>query len=219
MKRRTPVPVVARTLAGRSRRRDDPGRELLAAVRARHPGLWEALVADAKTTAAYRAERFQFRNRMDAMGQILRLMVVSDAFLAQACYRLKARLQALGIPGLPRIAHRAAMVLGQVAIGDPVVVAPGLYLLHGQVVIDGFTEIGPGALIAPFVTIGLRQGSFDGPVIGAGVSIGTGAKVLGPVRIGSRARIGANAVVLTDVPQGATATGVPATVHSAPAAG
>lgn len=220
MKRTTAVTVLVLALAAAwGRRRAEQGADRLADVRSRHPTLWAALVADAKTTAAYRGERFRFRSRFDAGCQCLRLMAVSDAFLAQACYRLKARLQALGVPGLPRLAHRAAMALGQVAIGDPVVVAPGLYLLHGQVVIDGFTEIGKNALIAPFVTIGLRQGSFDGPIIGSGVSIGTGAKVLGHVRIGDRAQIGANAVVITDIPAGATATGVPAKVHPRPGSG
>lgn len=220
MKRTTAAIILLLATAGARRpRRAERGDDRMAEVRARHPALWAALVADARTTAAYRAERFEFRSRADALCQCLRLMAVSDAFLAQACYRLKARLQALGVPGLPRLAHRAAMALGQVAIGDPVVVAPGLYLLHGQVVIDGFTEVGANALIAPFVTIGLRQGSFDGPIIGSGVSIGTGAKVLGHVRIGDRAQIGANAVVITDVPAGATAIGVPATVHSRPGSG
>lgn len=173
-------------------------------------------MADAKTACAYRGERFEFRSALDAAAQCLRLMVVSDAFLAQACYRVKARLQALGVPGLPRVAHRAAMVLGQVAIGDPVVMAPGVYLIHGQVVIDGFTEIGPGTRIAPFVTIGLRKGSFDGPVIGSGVLIGTGAKVLGHVRIGARASVGANAVVVDDVPPGVTVMGAPARPQAGP---
>jgi serine O-acetyltransferase len=212
--------MIALLVAALAGQRGQPARptsglaaDRLADVRRRHPPLWVALVADAKTTAAYRRERHEFRSNVDALGQILRLMAVSDAFLAQAAYRLKARLQALGVPVLPRLAHRAAIVLGQVSIGDPVVVAPGLYLLHGQVVIDGFTEIGAHARIGPFVTIGLRHSSPDGPVISSGVSIGTGAKVLGNVRIGRRASIGANAVVLTDVPAGATATGVPATVH------
>lgn len=185
-------------------------------LRPPHPTLWTALAADAKVTAAYRGERFQFRSRADALCQCLRLMVVTDAFLAQACYRLKARLQSLGVPVLPWLAHRAAMVLGQVVIGDPVVIGPGLYLLHGQVVIDGLTVIGPGARIAPFVTIGLQAGSFDGPTIGANVSIGTGAKVLGAVHVGNGANIGANAVVVTDIPAKATAVGVPARVQGRP---
>ena len=65
-------------------------------------------------------------------------------------------------------------------------------------------------MIAPFVTIGLRAGDLAGPTIERDVSIGTGAKIIGPVRIGDGARIGANAVVVDDVPAGATVAGVPA---------
>jgi serine O-acetyltransferase len=189
---------------------EDSAADRSRAVRSQHPSFRRALAADARITAAYRGERYRFRSKADVLWQCLRLMVVSDAFLAQACYRAKAALQARGVPGLPRLAHRAAIVLGQVAIGDPVVIQPGLYLLHGQVVIDGFTEIGPGARIAPFVTIGLQAGSFDGPRVGSNVSIGTGAKVLGGVCVGNGAVIGANAVVVADVPPGTTVVGVPA---------
>jgi serine O-acetyltransferase len=178
--------------------------------RDRHPHFFAALLADAKITAAYRAERFEFRNRADAIGQALRLMYVSDAFFAQACYRAKARMQALGIPVLPRIAHRLAMMTAQVCIGDPVVIQPGLYLAHGQVVIDGFVAIEQGVVIFPWVTIGLRQGDFHGPKIGRGVHIGTGAKVIGPVVVGDKAQIGANAVVAADVAAHTTVVGVPA---------
>ena len=47
--------------------------------------------------------------------------------------------------------------MAQVSIGDPVV-APGVYIVHGQVVLDGLVGIGPGVVISPFVTIGLRAG-------------------------------------------------------------
>jgi len=180
--------------------------------RARHPRLREALVADAKVTARYRGERAEFRSRLDAAAQMARLAWVSDAYLAQALYRAKARLQALGVPVLPRIAHRLAMVTAQVSIGDPVVMHPGVYILHGQVVIDGVAEIHSGVTIAPWVTIGLRAGDFNGAIIERDVSIGTGAKVIGAVRIGAGARIGANAVVVDDVPAGATVVGAPARV-------
>ena len=183
---------------------------LMRDVRARQPGFLEALVADASVTAEHRGERHMFRGPADAAFQILRLTWSSDAFLAQALYRAKARLQALGVPLLPRICHRLAIVFGQVAIGDPVVIAPGLYLLHGQVVIDGLTEIGPRARIAPFVTIGLRQGDIGGPKIGGDVEIGTGAKVLGRITVGDGVSVGANAVVLGDVAAGATVVGAPA---------
>lgn len=183
-----------------------------AALRARHPPLRAALAADARVTAMHRGERHQFRSRLDLAGQILRLAWVSDAFLAQALYRLKARLQALGVPVAPRVAHRLAMVLAQVSIGDPVVMEAGVYVVHGQIVIDGIVEIGAGTVISPFVTIGLRAGEVRGPTVGEGVSIGTGAKLIGPIRIGDGARIAAGAVVVDDVPPGATALGVPARV-------
>ncbi len=189
---------------------DEARSEFWRALRARHPRLREALVADARITARLRGERHEFRSRADAAAQMARLAWSSDAFLAQALYRVKARLQARRVPLLPRLAHRLAMATAQVSIGDPVVVAPGVYLLHGQVVIDGLVEIGEGAVIAPFVTIGLRAGDVAGATIEPGVSIGTGAKVIGPVRIGAGATIGANAVVVGDVPPGATVVGAPA---------
>ena len=125
-------------------------------------------------------------------------------------YRAKARLQYLAVPLLPRLAHRLAISIAQVSIGDPVVVEPGVYLLHGQVVIDGLVEVGGDTVIGPFVTIGLIAGEFVGPSIGRGARIGTGAKILGPIQVGPGAVIGANSVVISDVPAGATATGVPA---------
>jgi serine O-acetyltransferase len=183
---------------------------LMQEIRSRHPRLREALSADARVTALHRGERHEFRSKVDVALQILRLMWVCDAFLAQALYRVKARLQALGVPILPRLAHRLAITVAQVSIGDPVVVRPGVYLLHGQVVVDGLVEIHSGVVIGPFVTIGLRAGDVRGATIEGGVSIGTGAKVIGPVRIGAGSRVGANAVVVEDVPAGATVVGVPA---------
>lgn len=179
-------------------------------IRSRHPGLREALLADARITARYRGERDQFRSRTDAAIQMLRLAWTSDAFLAQALYRAKARLQTLGVPVLPRLAHRLAMAVAQVSIGDPVVVQPGVYIVHGQVVLDGLVEIHSGAVLFPFVTVGLRAGDLRGATIESDASIGTGAKVIGPVRIGAGARVGANAVVVDDVSAGSTVVGVPA---------
>jgi serine O-acetyltransferase len=65
-------------------------------------------------------------------------------------------------------------------------------------------------VIFPFVTIGLRAGEVRGPTVESGVSIGTGAKLIGPIRVGAGARIGANAVVVDDVPPGVTVVGAPA---------
>ncbi len=183
---------------------------MMRSIRARHPGFRRAVLADARVTATYRGERVRFRSRVDAVVQVLRLCWVTDAFGAQVLYRLKARLQALGVPVLPRLAHHLAMMVSQVSIGDPVVVEPGVYIIHGQTVIDGLVEIGAGAVIAPWTTIGLRAGNIEGATIGRGVHVGTGAKVIGPVHIGEGAQIGANAVVNSDVAAGSVVVGAPA---------
>ncbi|HET6830901.1 MAG TPA: hypothetical protein VFH44_06065 [Solirubrobacterales bacterium] len=191
-------------------REEEQRREFMRSLQARHPGFREAVLADAEITALHRGERHEFNTRLDAALQTLRLCWVSDAFAAQVLYRLKARLQALGVPLLPRIAHRLAMTLAQVSIGDPVIVQPGIYIIHGQIVIDGLVEVGPGAVIGPWVTIGLRAGNVQGATLDRDVQIGTGAKLVGPVRLGAGARVGANAVVVADVEAGETVVGVPA---------
>lgn len=181
-------------------------------IRSNFPGFRAAVLADAQVTARFRGERADFRSRLDAAVQVLRLCWSSDAFLAQVLYRAKASLQARGVPILPSLLHRLAMMVAQLSIGDPVVVHPGVYVIHGGVVIDGIAEIHSGAMLAPWVTIGLRSGNVQGATIERDVHIGTGAKVIGPVRIGAGAQIGANAVVVDDVPAGATAVGAPARV-------
>jgi serine O-acetyltransferase len=184
--------------------------DAMAGIRSRHPGLREAVIADARITAQHRFERHEFGGGLDTLIQVLRLMWVSDAFLAHALYRLKAALQRRGVPLLPRLAHKMAMLTAQVSIGDPVVMEPGVYIVHGQVVIDGLTEVKRGSIISPWVTIGLRGGDLGGPTIGPNASVGTGAKVLGNVDVGAGAQIGANAVVVDDVPAGVTVVGIPA---------
>lgn len=179
-------------------------------IRSRFPSFTSAVIADAEATARYRGERDEFRSRLDAAVQALRLCAVTDAFVGQVLYRAKASMQAAGIPLLPRIAHRLAILTSQISVGDPVIVGPGVYFVHGGVVIDGITEIETGVVIAPWVTIGLRSGDWRGPTIERHVHIGTGAKVIGPVRVGEGAQIGANAVVVDDVAPGAVAVGAPA---------
>lgn len=82
---------------------------------------------------------------------------------------------------------------------------------HG-IVVHGQTVIGDDCIIRQGVTLGIRnmERLTEAPVLGRGVNVGAGAKIIGPVNVGDGAAIGANAVVLKDVPAGALAIGVPA---------
>jgi serine O-acetyltransferase len=86
----------------------------------------------------------------------------------------------------------------------------GLLIPHPNgIVIHPGAVIGPNCLILQQVTLGTRVDS-EAPVLGGHVDVGAGAKILGPLHIGAHAIIGANAVVLRNVPDGATAVGIPA---------
>lgn len=184
-------------------------RPLLEAVQARHPRFLAAVAADARLASAQRGDP-PIGSSIDLARRTLALVWQTDAFGALVAYRLKAACQRRGVPVVPRLAHRYAMRSAGVSIGDRTHLAPGVLLPHGQVVIDGFVEIGPGARIRPFVTIGLRERDLTGPTLGARVKVGTGAKLIGPIRVGDDAVIGANAVVVHDVAPGEVVVGMPA---------
>jgi serine O-acetyltransferase len=115
-----------------------------------------------------------------------------------------------GIPILPTVLHRACIFFWGIRIGQRVTIKEGLYLPHGNVVIDGITLIGEYCTIAPYVTLGLKQANFVGPTVEGDVFIGTGAKIIGDIRVGRGANIGAGAVVVDDVAAGSSVAGIPA---------
>jgi serine acetyltransferase len=86
----------------------------------------------------------------------------------------------------------------------------------GAIVIHGNTKIGDDCILRQGVTLGMRSldRSKEAPELGERVDVGAGAKILGKVRIGDGVQIGANAVVLRDLPAGATAAGIPARIVS-----
>ncbi|MFO0722416.1 MAG: serine O-acetyltransferase [Myxococcota bacterium] len=83
---------------------------------------------------------------------------------------------------------------------------------QGGIVVHGNAEIGDDTIIRQGVTIGNKNldEPMDAPRIGARVNIGAGAKILGKLEIGDDAAVGANSVVVKDVPAGATVVGIPA---------
>jgi serine O-acetyltransferase len=84
---------------------------------------------------------------------------------------------------------------------------------HG-IVVHGSTVIGDDCIVRHGVTFGIRRMERldDAPILGRGVNVGAGAKLIGRIHVGDGAAIGANAVVLHDVPAGALAVGIPAQV-------
>jgi serine O-acetyltransferase len=201
----------SRSVSARRRQEAHPFKAALLAERLqRFPGFTAAVLGDAQTFSQYRNERSEFRSSVDGWLRAIRLMWVTDAFFAVSCYRLKAVAQAKGVPIVPRLAHRMAMRSANVCIGDPVIIEPGIYVPHGQIVIDGLVEIESGTVLFPWTTIGLKAGNPEGATIGRSVTIATGAKVLGPVHVGAGSTVGANAVVVDDVEPGTTVVGAPA---------
>lgn len=94
------------------------------------------------------------------------------------------------------------------------VIGARLVIEHvGGIVVSGDATFGDDCILRNGVTVGLRHRHERGsPTLGDRVDIGAGAKLLGPIRIGNDVAIGANAVVLCDVPDGSVAVGVPAKV-------
>jgi serine O-acetyltransferase len=93
-----------------------------------------------------------------------------------------------------------------------------LFEHQGGIVIHGCATIGNECVIRQGVTLGNRHmdAPFAAPMLGQRVNVGAGAKLLGGIHVGNDASIGASSVVLSDVPPGATAVGMPAVVSGAP---
>jgi serine O-acetyltransferase len=116
---------------------------------------------------------------------------------------------------LATVRWRYWCIVGGISIPLRCRIGGGLQMPHTNgIVINADAVIGCNCEIFQQVTIGEMKGGF--PEIGNGVSIGPGAKILGPVKIGDGARIGANALVIKDVPAGAVVLAPTAEIHLPP---
>ncbi|MHB8420452.1 MAG: serine O-acetyltransferase [Myxococcales bacterium] len=97
-------------------------------------------------------------------------------------------------------------------------IGPGLYVgHHGGIIVSGEAVLGVRCNLSQGVTIGVADGpngTRGAPVLGDRVYVAPGAKVFGPIRVGSDSAVGANAVVHRHVPDGVTVAGIPAVVVS-----
>jgi serine O-acetyltransferase len=131
-------------------------------------------------------------------------------------YTIKSALIRKPFSLLYKVLYKFIQVITGIELPCEVAVGKNFRIDHfGGIIISGFASFGDNCVIRDGVTVGLRR--VDDPVapqIGNNVDIGTGAKVLGGITVGDNVVIGANAVVLEDVPSNSIAVGVPARIKS-----
>jgi serine O-acetyltransferase len=150
--------------------------------------------------------------RNDPAARNLEILLYSG-FHAIFIHRLTHLIWKLGIPFFPRLLSQISRFLTGVEIHPGAKIGKGFFIDHGMgVVIGETTEIGEKCVLFHNVTLG-GTGKHKGkrhPTIGDNVMIGTGAIILGPVRVGNNVRIGANTFILMrDVPDNTTVAGTP----------
>ncbi len=131
-------------------------------------------------------------------------------------YRLSHRLWLAGLRLPARLVSELVRATTGVEIHPGARIGRRLFIDHGMGVVIGETaELGDDVVLYHGATLGGKSthAGKRHPTLGDGVLVGAGAVILGPVRVGAGAQIGANAVVVHDVPPGAVAVGVPATLR------
>lgn len=130
-------------------------------------------------------------------------------------YRLSNRLWRSGWRYPARLLSFLARLVSNVDIHPGATIGARFFIDHGACVVIGETaEIGQDVTLYHGVTLGgtsWRKGKRH-PTLGDGVLVGAGAKILGPITVGNQARVGANSVVVQDVPEGCTVVGIPGKV-------
>lgn len=140
------------------------------------------------------------------------VLLTYSGFHALLFYRFAHCLWKRKIPFIPRALSQMARFLTGIEIHPGAAVGSGLFIDHGMgVVIGETTEIGDNVTLFQGVTLGGtgKQRGKRHPTIGSNVVVGAGAKVLGPILVGNYVKIGANSVVLQDVPDHSTVVGIP----------
>ena len=161
-----------------------------------------------ETIAAYQARDPAARSWLEILLLYPGIKAVRSHRLAHWCYRHDLKF-------LARFISQRSRRRTGIEIHPGAVIGRRLVIDHGMGIVIGETaEIGDDCLIYHGVTLG-GTGKDVGkrhPTIGNNVLIGTGAKVLGPIKVGDNSRIAANSVVLREIPEDSTAVGIPARV-------
>lgn len=149
--------------------------------------------------------------------------LLSQGFWALLCYRLSHPRTRCRIPVvkqvwyiLNRLCGKLVEITTGIMLPESAKLGRRLTIEHfGSIIVHGASVIGDDCVIRQGVTIGIRSMDrpMEAPKIGNRVQVGAGAKLLGAITVGDGAVIGANAVVIQDVPAGAIAVGVPAQIR------
>jgi len=140
------------------------------------------------------------------------MVLTSDSYRITALNRVREAALAWRIPLVNHVLRVMQTAMMGIEIGKDVTLGKGVYFVHSLgVVIGGDAVIGDRVRFYGSNTVGTAKDN-GYPVIEDDVWIGAGARILGPVRVGARSRIGANAVVLQDVPPDSVAVGIPARI-------
>jgi serine O-acetyltransferase len=167
------------------------------------PGLFGLIASDVRAKAQWCYES----TRWPAIIKTL----LTDGTAAMVWYRLMQWARRWRLAALEMVFNKLNVICCNCIIGRGAEFGPGFVLVHSTgVVINGQVRGGEHVYIEHQVTVGAE--GRQSPRLGDRVFIGAGAKIVGAVMIGNDTRIGANAVVIDDVPSGATAVGIPAKV-------
>ena len=160
------------------------------------------------------------KSRDPAAKSLIGIILTYPGVKAVFFHKITSFFHIAGFPLLARIISQAVRFFTGIEIHPGAKIGKNLFIDHGMGVVIGETsEIGNNVTIYHAVTLGGISPSIDSerqrhekrhPTIGDNAVIGSGAQIIGPVKVGNGSRIAANAVVVNDVPENATMVGVPA---------
>ena len=146
---------------------------------------------------------------------ILEILINYPGFHAIFWHRIASIFWGIGLRLIARIISNILRTLTGIEIHPAATIKEGFFIDHGMGVVIGETsEIGKNVTIYQGVTLGgvSANAGKRHPTIGDNVIVGAGSKILGPLNIGSNTKIGANSVVIDDIPENSTVVGVPGKV-------
>jgi serine O-acetyltransferase len=169
-----------------------------------------------------KADLDAFLERDPAARSYFEVIILYQGFHAVVFYRTAHWLWGLNLRFLGRLVSQFGRLFTGIEIHPGATIGCCFVIDHGAGVVIGETaEIGDNVTLYHDVTLGGVAPSVDSaaqvgikrhPTLGNGVIVGSGAQILGPITVGDNARVGANAVVTSDVPAGVTAVGIPARI-------